>query len=154
MYPTSSAFPYKYLCVHTQFLARYVNFNFFFFRFTIMLMLRLRILHTLMAQRSCNFQMDKQVKKSSSPTNSLHYHCVCVCVCLCSSNLSQNTFQRNIILMARKKLLSLIKLSKVYLRMDKKKASFQMAQLFVFSGKLCIFRYPGLLRGKQQVRAH
>lgn len=155
MYPTSSAFPYKYLCVHTQFLARYVNFNFFFLQ--IYYYADAKTTHTtypdgLEVLQFSNGQIGKEIiQPNQLPTLPL---CVCVCVCLCSSNLSQNTFQRNIILMARKKLLSLIKLSKVYLRMDKKKASFQMAQLFVFSGKLCIFRYPGLLRGKQQLRAH
>lgn len=46
--------------------------------------------------------------------------------------------------MARKKLPSLIKLLKTYLRMGKKKVSFQMGLLFVFSGKLYFVGYPKL----------
>jgi len=73
------------------------------------------------------------------------------CIYVIISILSQNIFQRSIILMARKKLPSLIKLLKTYSRMGKKKVSFQMVLLFVFSGKHYLFRRPSLLTGKGQL---
>lgn len=94
-----------------------------------------------------NGQIGKEITQPNQPSKLLPiYTCIYVI-----SILSQNTFQRSITLMVRKKLPSLIKQLKTYLRMGKKKVSFQMVLLFVFSGKLYLFRYPSLLRGKEQL---
>lgn len=81
MYPTSSAFPYKYLCVHAQFLARYVNFNFFFLQ--IYYYADAKTTHTtypdgLEVLQFSNGQIGKEIiQPNQLPTLPL---CVCVCV--------------------------------------------------------------------------
>lgn len=138
---------YLYVCVCIQFLTGYSNLN---CSLQIYYYADAKTTHTtycdgLEVLQFSNGQIGKEIIQPSQPSELLHMYAKHSCIYVI---LSQNTFQRNTILMARKKSLSLIKLSKIYLRMGKKKASFQMALSFVFSGKLC-FQVPRLLTGKQ-----
>lgn len=141
MYPAPSPL-YLHVCVHTRFLTGYVNLNCFL---QIYYYADAKTTHTtycdgLEVLQFSNGQIGKEIIQSNQPSKLLHMYAKHSCIYIIRI-LSQNTFQRNIILMARKKSLSPIKLSKTYLRMGKKKASFQMALSFVFSGKLC-FQVP------------
>lgn len=145
MHPTPSPL-YLYVCVCTQFLTGYVNLN---CSLQIYYYADAKTTHTtycdgLEVLQFSNGQIGKEIIQPSQPSI-LHMYAKHSCTYVI---LSQNTFQRNTILMARKKSLSLIKLSKTCLRMGKKKASFQMALSFVFSGKLR-FQVLRLLTGKQ-----